>query len=226
MPDPRSSPGPRSPKPTAGPVRPSRPGATATPANIANPKKVVKPVSKTTAAGRTAAVGKTTPVRKTTPPTAKTPTEGVRLVAVPRPAGSAVPAKQPPVEAPRTTATVAPGPAVPVPVAPAIAHEAAAVPVAVAPAAAHKPPPPKRMLVLMGDEVIVEVRRAQRFTLAAMAGWRAVVGKVVPELPTRPFLLDGAEIAGSFGAAFDLADELLANQHKFVRELANRVPWA
>jgi len=82
------------------------------------------------------------------------------------------------------------------------------------------------MLVLMGDEVIVEVRRAQRFTLAAMAGWRAVVGKVVPELPTRPFLLDGAEIAGSFGAAFDLADELLANQHKFVRELANRVPWA
>jgi hypothetical protein len=82
------------------------------------------------------------------------------------------------------------------------------------------------MLVLMEDEVLVEVRRAQRFTLDAMAGWRAVVGKIVPELPTPPFLLNGAEIAGSLGAVFDLADELLANQRKFVRELANLVARA
>ncbi len=226
MPDPRSSPAPRSPKPTAGPVRPSRPGATATPANIATPKKVVKPVSKTTAARTTTATSKTTPASKTTPPTAKTPTEGVRLVAVPRPAGTAVPAKQPPVEAPRTTAAVGPRPAVPVRVTPAIAHEAAAVPVAVAPAADHKPAPPKRMLVALGDEVLGEVRLAQRVTLDAMAGWRAAVGKVVPELLTAPFLRDGAEIAESVGAVFDLTDKLLANQRRFVRQLANLVPWA
>jgi hypothetical protein len=82
------------------------------------------------------------------------------------------------------------------------------------------------MLMLMGDEALVEVRRAQRFTLDAMAGWRALMGKVVPELPTPPFLPDGAEIAGSLGAVFDLADELLANQRKFVYQLANLVPWA
>jgi hypothetical protein len=82
------------------------------------------------------------------------------------------------------------------------------------------------VLVLMGDEVLVEVRQAQRFALDAMAGWQAVVGKVAPKLPAPPFPLDGAEIAGSLGAVFDLADEILANQHKFVRELTNLVPWA
>ncbi len=217
MPDPSSSPAPRSPKPTAGPVRPARRVATATPSNIVTPKEVVKPARKAT------------PPRKATPATAKAPTEGVRLVVVPPPARAAVPskppvpskhpvsAKQPAAKALRPRATVAPtatvAPPVPVP---------ARTPLA----AAHAPAPSKRTLVLMGDEVIIEVRRAQRFTLDAVAGWRAVAGTVLPELPTPPFLLDGAELAGSLGAVFDLADELLANQHKFVRELANLVPWA
>ncbi len=199
MPDPRKSPTPRSPKRTAGPVPLARPAATATSAHIATPKKAVKPVSKATSAN------------KTTPATAKPRREGVSLVAVPRPARRAVPAKQPAAEALRPTGTVVP----PVP-----------VPARTPLAAAHERAPFERMFVLVGDEVIVEVRRAQRFTLAAMAGWRAVVGKVVPELPALPFLLDGAEIAASLGAAFDLADVLLANQHKFVRQLANLVPWA
>ena len=205
MPGPSSSPTPRSPKPTAGRVAPARPRATAAPASIASAKKAAstakkpaKPASKTTSASKTPASR------------AKAPAEIARLTVVHRPARFAVREEHPAAEArPRPTATASPPAAVPAPI---------------SLDAAHQPAPSKRMLVLMGDEVIVEVRREQRLTLAAMAGWRAVVGKVVPEPPTRPFLFDGAEIAGSLGAAFDLADELLANQHKFVRELANLMP--
>jgi hypothetical protein len=218
MPGPSSSPTPRSPKPTAGRVAPGRPRATAAPASIATPKKAAsiatakKPTSIATPKKAAKPASKTTSASKTPASTAKAPAEIARLAVVHRPARFAVREEHPAAEArPRPTATASPPVAVPAPI---------------SPAATHEPAPSKRTLVLMGDEVIVEVRRAQRFTLDAMAGWRAAVGKVVPEPPTRPFLLDGAEIAGSLGAVFDLADELLANQHKFVRELANLMPWA
>jgi hypothetical protein len=69
------------------------------------------------------------------------------------------------------------------------------------------------------DEVLASVKQAQQFTLDAVTTWSDVIGKVVPELPVLPFVPERAAVVDSFGAVFEMAEELLASQRKFATDL-------
>jgi len=71
------------------------------------------------------------------------------------------------------------------------------------------------------EEVVASVKQAQQFTLDAVSAWVDAVGKIYPELPTFPFVPGRADVVESVGAVFEVAEELLALEHKFAADLAN-----
>lgn len=71
------------------------------------------------------------------------------------------------------------------------------------------------------EEVIASVKQAQQFTLDVVSTWVDVVGKVVPELPTAPYVPPRADVVANLTTMFDAAEELLASQRKFAADLVN-----
>lgn len=71
------------------------------------------------------------------------------------------------------------------------------------------------------DDMIASVKQAQQFTIDAVTTWVDVFGKVVPELPSLPFLPARSEFVEGIGAVFEVAEELLASQRKFASDLVN-----
>lgn len=71
------------------------------------------------------------------------------------------------------------------------------------------------------EEIVASVKQAQQFTLDAVSTWVDVVGKVVPEMPTAPYMPARSEVVANLSTMFDAAEELLAAQRKFASDLVN-----
>jgi hypothetical protein len=71
------------------------------------------------------------------------------------------------------------------------------------------------------DEVMASVMQARRFTVDAVTTWADVVGKLVPELPVRPFVPARSEVVKGFSTAFEVAEEVWALQRRFASDLVS-----
>ena len=71
------------------------------------------------------------------------------------------------------------------------------------------------------EELVASVKQAQQFTLDTLTTWADVVGKVVPQPSSFPFVPARSDVVESLGSAFDMAEELLTMQRKFASELVN-----
>ena len=77
------------------------------------------------------------------------------------------------------------------------------------------------LLTTMPTAVLAPVKEAHRFALEAVATWADVMGDVVPKFPAASFAPTRADVVERLGLMFEMAEELLASQRKFVSDLVN-----
>ena len=69
------------------------------------------------------------------------------------------------------------------------------------------------------EDVVASVKQAQQLTLDTVSTWVDVISKVVPELPTVPFLPARSDVVEGVGTFYEMAEELLEAQRKFAVDL-------
>jgi hypothetical protein len=232
---PRPSASRRRPAGQAQPSRRAAPQRKAPQPKAAQVSKSAQPkataVSKTAQARKTAQANKTVTVRarKETAPRARvTPVPQARITPVPqaprppdRPVAQVAPTNpEPSAQAPAPPKPSAQVPAPPKPLAqvPAPPKPSAQVPLP-APGRENLVPKPRLAAIVPGmiaDEMLASVRQAQELSLEAAATWASWLGEFYPRLrraPLAPFSAGVVDI-------FEMAEEVLASQRKFVYGLA------
>jgi hypothetical protein len=75
------------------------------------------------------------------------------------------------------------------------------------------------MSAAIREEMLASVKQAQQLTLDAVTTWVDVVGKVVPQLPTLPFVPARADVVEGLGTVLEVAEELMVSHRKFASDL-------